>query len=87
MENLETARANVGELDVAKAVQQNLKAEAEAIIDYTSLIDLISKSDLEEQDKENAINVISELIADELNHEIKLSILYNGLTGIETKKD
>jgi len=85
MENLEFNKAD--ELTIAQAVQYNLKSEAQAIMDYTSLIEVMSNSTLDQQEKEHALSVISELVADELNHEKKLSELYNVLTGIETKKD
>ena len=85
MEDLEFNKADI--LAVAKAVQYNLKSEGQAIIDYTSLIDIISNSTMEQQEKDNALNIISELVADELNHEQKLSVLYSALTGIEAKKD
>lgn len=77
----------MGVLEIAKSVQDNLKAEGQAISDYTSLLILIANSTLEQQEQQEVSAIINELIADELNHEKKLNELYSSLTEIEAKND
>lgn len=74
-------------LEIAKLAQFNDKSEAQAILDYTEMIRAILNSDLEQSDKEYLISIIEELIADELNHQQRLSEIYTFLTSIEPKKD
>lgn len=74
-------------LDIAKLCQFNEKAEAQAVEDYTEMIKQVLASEIEEEQKETIVNTISELISDELNHQMKLGELYVMLTGIEPNKD
>lgn len=74
-------------LEIAKLCQFNEKAEAQAVEDYTEMIKQVLASEIEEEQKETIVNTISELISDELNHQMKLGELYVMLTGIEPNKD
>ena len=74
-------------LEIAKAVEFNAKAEAQAILDYTEFLNLVKNSMLDDEEKAEITDIIAEIIADELNHEKKLHELYTALTGIETNKD
>lgn len=74
-------------LEIAKEVEFNAKAEAQAILDYTELLKKVGETEFEENDKAVIINTISEIIADELNHQEKLHSLYTALTGIEANKN
>lgn len=73
--------------EIAKLVQFNTKAEAQAVEDYTELLRVAETSSLEEVDKNYIASVIEELIADELNHQTRLQILYTALTDIQANKD
>jgi rubrerythrin len=72
---------------IARLVQFNNKAEAQAIEDYVNFLNSVAESDLPMSDKEYITNVINEIIADELNHQEKLQDLFTGLTDIEPNKD
>lgn len=74
-------------LDIAKEVEFNEKAEAQAVYDYTELMKKVLSSDLEEDAKQEIFSSISEIISDELNHQMKLGKLYVLLTEIEPNKD
>ena len=77
----------MNELEIAKIVQENLKEEAQAVIDYTEMIKSVIESKLDEIGKDRIISTIEEIIGDELNHQMKLGQLYVALTGIEPKGD
>lgn len=77
----------MNELELAKAVEFNLKAEAEAVKDYTDMLIINEQSSLEETDKKFVKETINEIVADELNHQKKLNMLYTMLTGIKANKD
>lgn len=77
----------MSELEIAKLCQFNEKSEAQAVEDYTEMIKQVLASEIEETQKETIVNTISELISDELNHQMKLGELYVMLTGIEPNKD
>ena len=70
-------------LELAKLVQFNAKAEAQAVLDYTEMIRNVIESDIADDIKSAVLQTIEEIIADELNHETKLHELYTYLTGIE----
>jgi len=74
-------------LDIAKLCQFNEKAEAQAVEDYTEMIKQVLASEIDEEQKETIVNTISELVSDELNHQMKLGELYVMLTGIEPNKN
>lgn len=74
-------------LAVAHEVQENNEGEADAIKDYTRLLDSIDSSELDETDKEFCTATINEIVADEMNHQEKLAMLYSMLTGIMPNKD
>lgn len=75
------------ELELAKLIQFNEKSEAQAVLDYTEMLKVTLMSSLEEADKKIIEETLKELIADELNHQEKLKMLYTMLTGIEPNKD
>ena len=77
----------MNELELAKAVEFNMKAEAQAVEDYTDMLRINEQSSLEETDKKFIKETISEIVADELNHQKKLNMLYTMLTGIKANKD
>lgn len=77
----------MNELEIAKLCQFNEKAEAQAVEDYTEMIKQVLASEIEDEQKETIVNTISELISDELNHQMKLGKLYVMLTGIEPNKN
>lgn len=74
-------------LCVAHEVQENNEAEADAIKDYTKLLADIDSSVLDDTDKEFCRETINEIVADEMNHQEKLTMLYSMLTGIMPNKD
>ena len=74
-------------LAVAHEVQENNEAEADAIKGYTKLLDSIDGSELDETDKEFCTATINEIVADEINHQEQLAMLYSMLTGIMPNKD
>lgn len=74
-------------LKIAKSLQDNNIKEADAVAYYTETLDFITKSDLEEEKKKVVIENLSEIIADELNHQKLLEELYTYLTSIEAKED
>ena len=77
----------MNELSLAQAVEFNMKAEAQAVLDYTDMLSQTESSSLEETDKKFIKETISEIVADELNHQKKLKMLYTMLTGIKANKD
>lgn len=72
---------------MSKLVQFNNRAEAQAIEDYADFLKAVSESDLKESDKKIIEDTINEIIADELNHQEKLQVLFTMLTDIEPNKD
>lgn len=74
-------------LELAKETEYNAKEEAQAVYDYTEMLNKVVKSEIDEETKNTIKDVISEIISDELNHEMKLRELYTFLTGIETNKE
>lgn len=74
-------------LEIAKATQFNEKAEAQAVLDYTEMLKIILSSEIDENLKNTAVETISEIISDELNHQMKLGQLYVLLTEIEPNKN
>lgn len=74
-------------LEIAKFVQFNAEAEAKAVFDYTDMIKFVAESDIEEETKKKVIATISEIVADELNHQTRLHELYTSLVGIEQNED
>jgi len=74
-------------LEIANEMQGNAKAEAQAVIDYNNTIKKIMEGSLNEKTRNILINGINEIIADELNHNMKLQGYFTLLTSIEPKKD
>lgn len=65
--------------EVAKKIQQNVGAEAQAIVDYTELLECITEADI--GGKDELIADIAEIIQDELDHEAKLKSIYERLVS------
>lgn len=75
-------------LEIAKITQLNAKAEAQAVFDYTQmLIEIMNCEELSDQDKNDLIEKVKELTADELNHQNVLQEIYVSLTAIQPKID
>ena len=74
-------------LELSKIVEFNAKAEAQAIMDYNDLIKLANESELNKEDLQEFTDNITEIIADELNHQNKLHALYSALTKIQANKE
>lgn len=74
-------------LEIAKETELNEGAEAQAVVDYTEMLNKIMESEIDKETKTIAIETIKEIISDELNHQMKLGELYVLLTGIEPNKD
>lgn len=74
-------------LELAKVIQENAEAEADAIKDYTALLQLLDKTSIPEEDRDFIRENINEIISDELNHQTRLKALYTMLTGIEENKN
>lgn len=77
----------ITELEIAREVQYNNKAEAQAIEDYTDFLDKVERSSLEEEDKDFIRATINEIISDEMNHQERLQELYSLLSSIEPNKN
>ena len=74
-------------LEIAKEAQFNEKSESQAVFDYTEFLKKIVESNIDKEIKDIAIDTITEIISDELNHQMKLGELYVLLTGIEPNKN
>ena len=74
-------------LKIAKSLQDNNIKEADAVSYYTETLSIIADSDLDEEKKKVVVENLSEIIADELNHQKLLEELYTYLTSIEAKED
>ena len=72
---------------IAQLLQENNKDEAEAISNYTELLAIIPEFELEEDLSQELMEAITEIIADELNHQQVLNELYIKLTEIEPNKE
>ena len=74
-------------LQVSDESQFNDKEEANAIQNYSRLLDMVDKSDLPRMKKEVIQSAVYEIISDELNHQQKLQDLYSLVTGIKANKE
>ena len=74
-------------LEIAKEIEFNAKAEAQAVLDYTELLRKVLASGIDEEQVNLIVDTISEIISDELNHQMKLGQLYVKLTGIEPNQN
>lgn len=74
-------------IKVSTGVQFNLKAEAQAIEDYSRFLEMVEQSDISEETKDGIFEIIEEIISDELNHQNKLHELYTEITEIKTNKN
>ena len=72
---------------LAKEIEFNEKAEAQAVLDYTEFLQMLDGAeDVEDLDKKFTRETIKEIISDELNHQSKLKMLYKTLSGIKENK-
>lgn len=74
-------------LEIAKKIQENMREEAQAIVDYTELLKHVKESQFDKEIQKAVEATIKEIVSDELNHEMKLRILYSALTEIKPNKD
>ena len=81
MEN-ENNALNIGEL-----LQYNIKQEANAVMDYNSLLQSVRNSNLPKSKIEKVESEIYEIIGDELNHQERLKMLYTLVTDIKENKN
>lgn len=65
--------------EYASEIQKNLADEATAVENYTKLLAIVPNGE--------DFDLISEIIADELNHQLVLQGIYGRITKIEPKKD
>ena len=81
------------EIKLAMSIQENARAEAEAIVGYTDLLGIIDKllalaSDSQEAEFLERLKAeTEEKISDELNHQQGLLSEYVEYTGIQINKD
>lgn len=73
--------------DLARDIEFNVKAEAEAIMYYADFLKRVDLSSLDLEDKEYIKANINEIMADELNHQNKLQKLFVTLTNVAPNKD
>jgi len=81
----------------ASELQRNMMKEADAIMSYQELINMLNNYYVGEMDETNRmkfekardkiISTIKEFIEDELNHQETLSKLYTFVTGIKASED
>lgn len=74
-------------LEIAREIQKNNEAEAEAITGYTQLLQDIEVSDLEDSEKQELKSLIEEIVGDELDHQEILKECYTNLTEIKENGD
>lgn len=74
-------------MEIANLLQFNEKEEAQAIINYNQLLDVVRNSDLSKLKKEKFEAEIYEIIGDELNHQERLKTLYESITGIKESEE
>lgn len=80
-------KVKVGKFAVADLIEFNDKEEANAIINYNHLLEVVAESDLPKSTKETIQSEIYEIIGDELNHQERLKMLYSLVTSIKEQKD
>ena len=73
--------------EIASLIQANNKDEAQAIVGYSDLLEMVLNSELDNKEKAEVSSQVREIISDELNHQEKLQKLYSMLTLIEPNKD
>lgn len=74
-------------LEIAKGCAFNIKEEGKAIQEYTEFLTIVNESVLTLDEKAEINEIISEIISDEQDHQLKLQKLYIALTGIEPNGD
>lgn len=72
---------------IAVELQENIKAEADAIRDYNILLGHVRESNLPKSQIERIEAEVYEIIGDELNHQDRLKTLYSAVSGIKENKD
>ena len=73
--------------EILNKIKLNSKEEAQAIIDYTELLQAVEIADLTADAKSLIQEAIAEIIADEQNHEQTLIGLYASISGISPKEE
>ena len=69
--------------EIAKSIQFNAKAEAEAVGNYTDLLQLVNESEIGDSEKIQIKNIISEIIKNNLDHSSRLQKLYVKIMGLD----
>lgn len=77
----------INKLDIADIIEENVKAEADAITDYNNFLQRLKNSSLSKIHKEAIEKEIYEIIGDELNHQDRLKMLYVMVTSIKENKE
>lgn len=73
---------------LVKILSDNNKEEQGAISGYLSLLEKISASGVVgSYDFQEVTNAVKEIIADEMNHMVRLSALITKFSGIQPKED
>lgn len=80
-------KVKVDKFAVSDLIEFNDKEEANAIINYNRLLEVVEESDLPKSKKETIQSEIYEIIGDELNHQERLKMLYSLVTSIKEQKD
>ena len=73
--------------NIAIEIQDNIQAEARAVIDYNILLKHVRESDLPKTQVDFIEAEVYEIIGDELNHQERLKTLYSAISGIKANKD
>ena len=77
----------INKLNIANIIEENMKAEADAITDYNNFLQCLKNSTLSKTQKEAIEKEIYEIIGDELNHQDRLKMLYTMVTSIKENKE
>lgn len=77
----------LGKESIAIEIQDNIKAEADAIRDYNVLLGHVRESNLPKSQIERIEAEVYEIIGDELNHQDRLKTLYSAVSGIKENKN
>lgn len=87
MEEIEMEVAKIGKDDIAIEIQDNIQAEAKAVIDYNILLKHVRESELPKTQVDFIEAEVYEIIGDELNHQERLKTLYSAISGIKANKN
>ena len=87
MEEIKMEVAKIDKDSIAIELQDNIRAEAKAVIDYNILLNHLHESTLSKAQIEHIEAEIYEIIGDELNHQERLKSLYSAVSGIKENKN